>query len=238
MDTDKNGPNVVFCEARPVTDWEPVFLALKPFGICVHLCSSVVEKVFKKKETNMNITQNSSTPPDSEFHRLQSRWPDLSPAGRAEWFTAFLSGTDKAAPDIPPELAAKLQIDLADSSQLKRIRGWLAEQDEREHAAERAAADLSEMQRQGLDDAQAAAELLKRMKARALATGDTELAGEAVTLDLRRQEYALRERRQALSERKAAAIERAQAELEAARNSKAGLSPETIAKIERELNLL
>lgn len=57
-------------------------------------------------------------------------------------------------------------------------------------------------------------------------------------LALKREQLNLDSRKLAILEKKAAAYDRAQAALTTAKNSTGGLTPETIAKIERELKLL
>ena len=81
-------------------------------------------------------------------------------------------------------------------------------------------------------------ELIKRFYNRALATGNADLGLRTIVQDLNVQKVELDSRKLALLEKKAAAYDRAQAALAEAKQSKGGITPETMSKIEAELKLL
>jgi len=81
-------------------------------------------------------------------------------------------------------------------------------------------------------------DLIKRFYLRSRATGDTKLGLSTVTADLNIERTGLESRRIQLLEKKAAAYDRAQAALSEAKQSKGGITPETMTKIEQELKLL
>ncbi len=177
-----------------------------------------------------------SGPPDSPLNRLKLLWRDsLSETDRDYWREQMASL--RPLPDLRDELNAQFKIELVYDGQLSFFHRWVEKLDRWHLEAELAVEAEAELAKQGLSGDQLRGELLKRMKTRALAQGDFDLGATAVTLDLKAEQVAISQRRLTLLERKAAAFDRAQEALAEARNSEGGLSPETIAKIERELNL-
>ena len=69
-------------------------------------------------------------------------------------------------------------------------------------------------------------------------TGRTKARQKDAQIQQKEKDLTLSERRIVILEKKAAAYDRAQAALKEAKSSKGGVTPETLARIERELNLL
>lgn len=176
----------------------------------------------------------------SELTKLKVLWRDtLSESTQAYWRSLFVSA-DSTQAQIRRELQAKLKIKLDYDSQLNSFRDWVAQQDAMNQEAE----DAAEFERRILAEHpdwtkdQVRAELIKRFYQRALATGDADLGLRTIVQDLNVQKVELDSRKLALLEKKAAAYDRAQAALAEAKQSKGGITPETMSKIEAELKLL
>ncbi|MGA2178791.1 MAG: hypothetical protein ABSH15_04330 [Verrucomicrobiota bacterium] len=172
----------------------------------------------------------------SELTRFKLMWRDsMSESARDFWRALFASDTTQA--DIRRQLAVKLQIKFTRDDQLTSFRDWEFQQRLMDLEAERMKDDERRLQEEfgeqwTLD--QIREEVLKRSYARALATGDFASGRKTIVQDLNVKKVSLDERKVTLLEKKAAAFD----QIKNAAKSKGGLTRETIAKIERELNLL
>ena len=176
---------------------------------------------------------------ESEMTRLKALWRGMPDDARAYWQGLFASGTSQA--EIREQLQAKLGISLGFNTQLGRFCAWEAEQRALDEEAERQQQDEERLRaefgdRWTLD--QMRGEVLRRSYARAVVTGDFTSGRKTIAQELNLKKVSLDERKLALLEQKAAAYERAQAVLAEVKESKGGLTEETLHKIEQELNLL
>lgn len=174
--------------------------------------------------------------PLPEITKLKNLWPKLSAEDRADWLELFGSPTSRE--EIRGLLLSKLNVNLEHDGQVGRFREWAEEQEPRYQEAQAVQDDIRDLEAQGLTGEQLRDELLKRMKARALNTGNFELGLKAIAQDVKVESLALDHRKLALLEKKAAADDLVQAALVDAKNSKGGITPETLKKIETELKLL
>lgn len=177
---------------------------------------------------------------NSELTRFKVLWRDsLAEDARDYWRQLFIS-PDQTQAQIRQQLQVKLKIKLDHDSQLNAFRAWELEQRAMDLEAERA----EEEERRLMEDHpdwtkdQVREDLIKRFYLRSRATGDTKLGLSTVTADLNIERTGLESRRIQLLEKKAAAYDRAQAALSEAKQSKGGITPETMTKIEQELKLL
>lgn len=174
----------------------------------------------------------------SELTKLKGLWRTLAEPARDFWRALFVSETTQA--QIRAQILAKLKVNLTRDNQLTDFRQWLFEQEQREQETERQLADEREIldAHPEWDLNLAREEVLKRSYFRALSRGDFKLGLATVKQDLNAKKVSVDERKLKLLETKAAAFDRAQAALTEAKNSKGGITPETLTRIERELNLL
>lgn len=146
---------------------------------------------------------------NSELTRFKLLWRDsLAEPAREYWRSRFVSAATQA--DLRRELLAKLKINFTRDNQLTLFRQWLEVQDAREAEAAQAEQDRKELETLGLRGEALRAELIDRMKSRALLEGDWALGASAVKLDLKAEQVAVDQRKLALLERKAAAFDAAQ----------------------------
>ncbi len=126
---------------------------------------------------------------ESEPARLKAVWREMSDDERSFWRELFVSQTTQA--EIRRQLLANFKINLRHDNQLNAFRDWLVEQDLRDEEAQAVQDDEAGLKLQGLKGDQLRAELLKRLKARALTRGDFKLGAVAVNLDLKAEALAL-----------------------------------------------
>lgn len=173
-----------------------------------------------------------------ELSKLKELWPKLAESVQGYWQEQFYSKRTQA--DIRKEMKAKLKIDLQWDDQLTRFRQWLFKQQERDDQAERMQENERRLKEQhpewSLD--QVREEVLRQSYFETLASGNFKLGLATVKQDLNAQKVSIDKRKLALLEKKAEAYDRAQAALTEAKNSKGGLTKETLEKIESELRLL
>jgi len=175
--------------------------------------------------------------PKSELTRLKEAWlRTLSDEARVYWREQFCSSRTQS--DIRSEIFKKLKINLREDNQLTFFRQWLGEQDIRDKEAEAVQRDEVDLDSQGLKGEDLRRELIDRMTRRALARGDFKLGGNAVKLGQREEIVAIDKGKLALLQKKSDAYDRAQAALTSAKQSKGGITKETLTQIERELKLL
>jgi hypothetical protein len=176
---------------------------------------------------------------ESEITRLKALWRGLPDDARAYWQELFASSTSPV--EIREQLQVKLGINLLFNLQLSRFCAWESEQRKLDAEAERQQQDEERLRaefgdRWTLD--QIRGKVLRRSYARAMVTGDFASGRKTIAQELNLKKISLDERKLALLEQKAAAYERAQAALAEIKESKGGLTEETLHKIEQELNLL
>lgn len=184
-------------------------------------------------------TQTKLRAGDSELTKLKAKWRELSEDARSYWQELFVSQTTQA--EIRRQLLARLKVNLRRDNQLNAFRDWELEQRRLDLEAERKLEDERRLVEQFGDKwtlDQIREEVLKKSYARSLATGDYESGRKTIVQDLNVKKISLDERKLVLLEKKAAAYDRAQAALTEAKNSKGGITKETLKKIEQELNLL
>lgn len=177
--------------------------------------------------------------PDSEVARFKKLW-------RESWdepvrdSLRHLFSTDTSQADARAEIKLKHGVALLWNSQHSKLKAWIAEQDALDEEAEKQDAEEQDLKRRhpdwGPEELREA--VLAGAYRRSLSRGDFKLGLASVDRDLKIREGARDERKLKLQEQKAAAYDRAQAALTEAREAPGGLTSETIAKIERELNLL
>lgn len=127
-------------------------------------------------------THQKLSPQDTEMTKLKRLWRDeFSEADRDYWREQFASSRTQA--DLRRELNERLHIELDHDFQLTRFRSWVPQQDIRDQAA----ADLEELQRQGLTGALLRDQLIERMKGRAWNNDDFKLALKAVAADIKNE---------------------------------------------------
>lgn len=171
--------------------------------------------------------------------QLKAKWRELSDDARSFWSELFSSATKQA--DIRSQLLAKLKINLRFDKQLTVFRQWVQQQEVLDTEAEAMEDDQRRLNQEfGADWTldQIREEVLKRSYARAITTGDFASGRKTIVQDLNVKKVALDERKLVMLEKKAEAYDRAQAALESAKNSKGGITKETLKKIEAELKLL
>ena len=177
--------------------------------------------------------------PASELTRLKAIWRTLAEDARVFWQELFVSPEFTQA-QLREKIFARLKINLRFDKQLNQFRDWEIEQramdleEERQQEEERRA--QAEHPDWTLD--QVREDVLKKAYARAKASGDFKLGLATVDRDLSAKKISMDARKLALLEQKAAAYDRAQAALAGAKESKGGITKETLRKIEAELNLL
>lgn len=166
---------------------------------------------------------------DSELTRLKEKWRTLAEDVRACWLGRFSSSEPQAA--LRAEILTKLKLNLRHDSQLTKFRQWVDSEEQRALMAEKIEERKTELLSGGmtLEDAQEV--LLAEAAAYSTAARDFKLG-------LKTSREISDSRRLRVMEKKAAAYDRAQAALEAAKNSKGGITKETLHKIEAELKLL
>lgn len=176
----------------------------------------------------------------SELTKLKLLWRDsLSDSARDYWRALFISATTQA--EIRKTIATKLKVELKRDSQLTEFRSWLEDQDARDVEAQRQFEDEQRLKSQ-FGDSMSPEEIRQRVLqaayARAMAKGDFKLGLQAMDRDLTSQKVSIDREKLVLMKRKADAYDRAQAALNEAKNSKGGITPDTLKKIETELRLL
>lgn len=172
----------------------------------------------------------------SQLTRLKRLWLAMDESARDFWRSRLASDATQA--QLRDELRRELEIKLVADKQLTAFRHWLDQQDLRDAEEQFAEQDEQELSAQGLAGEALRAVLLDRIKRRALKSGDFKLGLAAVDRDLKSQQVGLDREKVELMRRKADAYDRAQAALTEAKNSKGGITPETLRKIESELKLL
>jgi hypothetical protein len=174
---------------------------------------------------------------NSELTKLKELW--LKPAfadSRDYWSEQFASSRSQA--DLRGELLKKLKVNLRFDKQLTEFRQWATAQEQRELMAEKIEARKQELLAGGMTLAEAQEVLLTDAAAYSTAARDFKL-GLRVSREISTTKRdSLESRRIALLEKKAEAFDRAQAALTEAKNSKGGITPETLKRIETELRLL
>ncbi len=183
----------------------------------------------------LKLKGGASGKPHSELTRLKALWRKMPEEERAGWEDLLYSDTSRA--QFRAMIGEKLGVTLKHDTQFTRFRKWVNDQHLRDLAAEEAQADAEELIRQGIRGDKLRAELLRRMKARATVRNDFKLGATALNLDFKAEQLAINKRRMKLLERQAELHEHAQAQQKEASESKGGISPETLAKIEAELGL-
>lgn len=180
----------------------------------------------------------------SELTKLKLLWRDSLSEDAKDYWRSLFSSPEKTLPEIRQEIRTKLKINLTRDNQLSGDKGFVAYV-KRQDALDLEAEKMREEERRLTEEFgnewtldQIREEVLKRSYARALATGDFCSGRKTIVQDLNVQKVDIEKRKLAILEKKAAAYDRAQAALEAAKKSKGGLTPETLKKIEQELNLL
>ncbi len=173
---------------------------------------------------------------DSELTKLKALWKKLSAEARAFWSDLFVSSTPQ--PEVRKELLAKLKVHLRHDSQLNKFRAWVDAEDQRALLAEKIEERKAELLAGGmtLEDAQQV--LLTEAAAYSTASRDFKLGLKVSREISTTKRDSLEARRIALLEKKADAYDRAQAALTEAKNSKGGITPATLKRIESELRLL
>jgi len=170
----------------------------------------------------------------SELTKFKRLWRDaLGESEKDFWRSRWLSADTQA--QVRAEIWERLGINLSYDDQLKEMRDYDWTQRQMDLEAERA----REEERRTLEEhpdwtaEHVRDDLLERLVRRARAQGDAKLGLAAVKVDLQARLVTLDARRIALLEKKAAAYDQVK---QAAGTG--GLTPETFAKIERELKLL
>lgn len=173
------------------------------------------------------------TNPNSEMTKLKKLWAkSWSEEERDYWREQFAS--PRSNPELRQELETKYNIKLPHDTQLVRFKHWVAQEDARKAAAEKARANAAALKSEGLTGAKLRDELLKRMKEEALADGNFKLGADAVKLDLATERISISDRAVTVQEKRIASIEKAAEDAA----QPGGLTPEVLEKIERELKLL
>ena len=179
--------------------------------------------------------------PVSEVTRFKQLWrTQLSDEQKAQ-FIGWFSEAATSLAEIRARVQSAYGVRLKHDSQLSgegALRDWCWQELRNQNEAERAALEELELIQAGLSGEALREALLEKFKRRAFVQGDAKLGLAAVDRDLKAQQVHLDSRRLVLLEKKAAAYDRAQAALTAAKESKGGLTPETLRKIETELKLL
>ncbi len=137
-------------------------------------------------------------------------------------------------------IKTKLDINLQWDPQLTKFRKWVQRQNELDDEADAMSQDEEQLKKQFGDDwtlDQIREEVLRRSYARSISTGDFASGRKTIAQDLNVEKVKLDRRKVELLEKKMAAFNRAQAAVKGATESKGGLTPETIRKIEKEFNL-
>jgi len=180
--------------------------------------------------------------PVSELTKLKAlwnKWPDEERQKLLSWREEI-----EPKPVTNAEIRARIKkyygISLVRDGQLSEFWSWCSSR-----RADDALNDFMAARQQAVIDAhpdwdrdQIRDAMIKEWYAVAHATGDAELGLKVAATDLKDKEGGRDERRIAILEKKAAAYDRAQAAINEAKNSKGGITPETLTKIERELKLL
>jgi hypothetical protein len=177
--------------------------------------------------------------PASELTRLKALWRTLAEDARSYWQELFVAPECTQA-QIREKIFARLKINLRFDKQLNQFRDWELEQRALDLEEERQEEDKRRYDAEfGADNIDLVREkILKKSYARATAQGDFASVRKTVVQDLNIEKMNLDKRKLALLEQKAAAYDRAQAALAGAKESKGGITKETLRKIEAELNLL
>jgi len=173
---------------------------------------------------------------ESELTKLKAVWRKLSADARAFWSELFVSDTPQA--EVRKQLLAKLKVHLRHDSQLNKFRDWVEAQEEREMLAEKHEERKRELLAEGMTLEEAQVVLLSDAAAYATAKRDFKLGVKVSREISNTKRDSMEARRIVLLEKKADAFDRAQAALTEAKNSKGGITPETLKKIETELRLL
>jgi hypothetical protein len=173
----------------------------------------------------------------SELTKLKVLWGTLSDDTRAYWQEQF--GSDAKQSEVRSLLLAKLKINLRFDKQLTMFRAWEIEQRALDLEAERQEAELAREleENPSLSLEQAREKLLIASYARAKRTGDFKLGLATVDRDVSINRVSIDKTKLAMMQKKADAYDRTQAALTAAKESKGGITPETLHKIEQELRL-
>lgn len=142
-------------------------------------------------------TPRKLTHSQSDMTRLKTLWRDsFSNQERDYWRKQFES--PRPLSELSRELQARYDVTLPHKMQLHRFRRWVAERDTLEAEARKAAAEMAELEKLGLNAEQLREKLIHRMKILALARSDLHWGALALKLDLKAWRAALNQRRLAL----------------------------------------
>jgi len=184
------------------------------------------------------INKKLTAHPQSEMGKLKEAWLQLSDEDRAGWQELFSSSLK--IPEIRSQLAERLGIRLNHDQQWCRFRDWELQLRRRTEESERVEEDYRQLLAEfgtkwTLEEIHA--EVLKRIFARAIATGDFKQALAAGREVLRLKQVGLQERRVVVIEQRAAASASADAgaENEDEENFRPRLTPEENRRRLREI---
>ncbi len=172
----------------------------------------------------------------SEITRLKEVWLRMAEASRDYWRSRFCSADTQSA--LRAELSKKLKINLTRDGQLTDFRSWDDANQQRELMAGKIEERKAELLAGGMTLEEAQEVLLTEASAYSVAARDFSLGLKVSREISNTKRDSLEERRISILEKKAAAYDRAQQALTEAKQSKGGITKETLVKIERELKLL